>query len=198
MKTRLLFNPFERIAGLPSLTIGMLGMLVAGYLGYLSKTNFDGLLNAHAGKQLAWYVHLLGPALSIATISVWFAVFALIFSKSKVRMVDIIGTQCFAFLPMVPVGAMGFFKVVEEFGNQMQQVVQNPGQQLHISPSLLIGFLVVTVLVLLFVIWSAVWIYNGYKVASNLPNKFLIPVYISGLIFGMIIPKYILNLIIIE
>ena len=75
MKPHLLFNPFVKIAGAPSLFIGLTSMLLAGFVGYLSKTHFDGILNIHAGIQASWYVHLLGPVLSVLTIGIWFAVF---------------------------------------------------------------------------------------------------------------------------
>lgn len=193
MKPRLLFNPFVKIAGAPSLFIGLASMLLAGFIGCLSKTHFDGILNVHAGIHANWYIHLLGPVLSVLTVGIWFAVFALIFSKSKVRMIDIFGTQCFAFLPLLPASLMGFFKVVDEFGTQLQKMAQQPGQPLSFEPFMMIGFILIILFVLLFTVWSAVWIFNGYKVASNLPQKTLIPVYITGLIIGMIVPKYLLS-----
>ena len=108
-------------------------------------------------------------------------------------MIDIFGTQCFAFLPLLPTSLMGFFKVVDEFGAQLQKMAQQTGQPLSFEPLMMVGFIVIILFVLLFTVWSAVWIFNGYKVASNLPQKTLIPVYITGLIVGMIVPKYLLS-----
>ena len=46
----LLFNPFVYIAGGKALVLGLLTILVAGFLGSLSTTHFDGVLDTHTGR----------------------------------------------------------------------------------------------------------------------------------------------------
>jgi hypothetical protein len=195
MKLRLLINPFVKIAGLQSFSTGVAAMLLAGIVGYYSKTHFDGILNIHSGIQSALYVHLAGPFISVFTLATWFSLFSLIFGKSTVRTIDIFGTQCFAFIPLVPTSLLGFSKTSKMVVDQIQQTVINSSQSFGLEPFRLILFILIMLFVLFFTVWSAIWIYNGFKIASNLKDKIVIPVYATGLVFAMIIPKIILSLI---
>lgn len=195
MKAKLLINPFEKIAGIQSLLIGLAATILAGTLGYYSKTHFDGILNLHSGLQSAWYIHVLEPIISVSTIALWFVVFALIFGKRNIRIIDIIGTQFFAFVPSVPGALLGFFDIIEVVNTKMQSYAANPSSTLGLDAVQFIVFIALMLAVMFFTVWNAVWIFNGYKVSSNLPNKILVPVYISGIIIAVIIPKILISLI---
>jgi hypothetical protein len=95
MNIKVIINPFEKVAGAKSLFYGLAAVLIAGTVGYYSKTNFDGILNIHSGMQLAWYIHIAWPLLSVVVISFWFWLFAAIFGKHNVRAIDVVGTQFF-------------------------------------------------------------------------------------------------------
>lgn len=196
MNIKVIINPFEKVAGAKSLFFGLAAVLVAGTVGYYSKTNFDGILNIHSGMQSAWYVHIAWPLLSVAVISFWFWLFAAIFGKQNVRAIDIVGTQFFAFIPLVPASALGFFKVTEVVADALQELVANPTEPLDIAAGQLSVFVVLMIVVMLLTVWSAIWIYKAYKVGANLPNNIHIPVYITGIIVGMIVPKLLISLLI--
>ena len=100
MKIEQLVNPFNRIAGFKALIIGLLGVFVASVIGYFSKTHFDGILNIHSGYQGSLILHLIEPIVSILIVSLWFLIGGWIFSPSKIRAIDVIGSQFFAFLPL--------------------------------------------------------------------------------------------------
>ncbi len=192
MNKYLIFNPFVKIAGTKSLIIGLVVMLIAGFTGFYSKTHFDGILNVHAGSQAPMYIHLAGPFISVFTVALWFAIFSLFFAKPNVRYVDIIGTQCFAFIPLMPASFLGFFEIMDTASKKIQEYAANPSQPIIIEPFTILIFVILITFVMLLSVLSAILIYNGFKVASNLPNKVHIPVYISGLVIGMVIPKLLL------
>ncbi|MDA3816803.1 MAG: hypothetical protein PF486_05455 [Prolixibacteraceae bacterium] len=196
MKLNIIFNPFEKIAGAKSFFIGLAAVLLAGAIGYFSKTHFDGILNVHSGMQSAWYLHILEPLLSVATIALWFLLFAKIFGKHNIRTIDVFGTQFFAFIPLVPSSFLGFFKVTEVISDQLKQLIANPTGTLDIAPPQMLAFVALMIVVMMLSVWSAVWIYKGFKVAANLPNQIHIPVYITGIIVGMIVPKLLTSIII--
>ncbi|MGF7138675.1 hypothetical protein [Roseimarinus sediminis] len=196
MSIKAVINPFEKIAGAKSLFIGMAAVMVAGIMGYLSKTHFDGILNVHSGMQSEWFVHIAEPMLSIAVIALWFLLFAIIFGKQNVRAIDVVGTQFFAFIPLVPASLLGFFEVTEVISQALQQFVADPTGRLEVSDAQMVSFIGLMIIVLLLTVWSAVWIYNGFKVAANLPRPVHIPVYISGLIVGMLVPKLLISIMI--
>jgi hypothetical protein len=195
MKLRLLINPFEKIAGFQSLFAGTAGMLIGGIVGYYSNTHFDGILNIHAGLPSPLHVHLAGPFTSVFILGLWFTIFSFIFGKRGIRIVDIFGTQCFAFIPLVPASLMGFSKTIGLVNEYLQQYAANPSLSFGLEPLQLFIFIFMMLAILTLSVWSAIWIYNGFKVASNLKSSILIPVYASGLIISMIVPKIILSLI---
>jgi hypothetical protein len=192
MNPRLLLNPFEKIAGWKSFLIGFAIMLASGIIAFFSRTHYDGLLNLHTGASSPVYIHLLEPVISISVVSVWFIIFALIWGKSNIRMIDIIGTQFFAFIPMFPLSFIGFLKIMDQVNSQIQNIVAHPGQPFDLNLTAFAFFILIMLLTLALTVWSAIWIFNGYKTASNLPGKILIPVYISGLLIGMFLTKLIL------
>jgi len=195
MKIEQLANPFERIAGFKALIIGLLGVFAAGTIGYYSKTHFDGILNIHSGLQGSLFLHLSEPIISILTISLWFLTGSWILSPSKIRAIDVIGTQFFAFLPLVPASLIGFSGSMERFNQQMMDYIQHPTQPISLSTgdSVVTGFLILIILVL--TIWSGTLIFYACKISANLSNKKLIPLFISGIIIGMAIPKLIFHFI---
>jgi len=196
MRLKIILNPFEKIAGAKSLFFGLAAVLVAGIIGYFSKTHFDGILNVHSGIQSDWFVHIAEPLLSVAVVALWFWLFAVIFGKQNVRGIDVVGTQFFAFIPLVPASVLGFFKVTEVVADALQELVANPEAPLDVAASQMAVFVVLMIVVMLLSVWSAIWIYKAYKVAANLPNQIHIPVYITGIIVGMIVPKFLTSLII--
>ena len=119
MKANFLLNPFERIAGLPALIWGLLAMVITGFIGYTSQTHFDGVLNVHGGYGGTLQIHLIEPLLNWAFISLWFLLWGIILSKSKIRTIDILGTQAFAFIPMFPTSFSGYFNFVEELSKKL-------------------------------------------------------------------------------
>ncbi|MDA3892252.1 MAG: hypothetical protein PF517_11370 [Salinivirgaceae bacterium] len=194
MKSKLLLNPFEKIAGIQSLIFGIMAMLTAGIIGYFSNTHFDGVLNVHSGYVAPLVLHIIEPFTDWLFISLWFLIFGIIFSSSKVRAIDIFGTQAFAFIPLVPASFTGFFKVISNLSAKLTGV--NP-ENLNIEMlpiSELIAVIIIGMFAMALVIWSAIWMYNGFKISSNLPHKKVIPIYVSGIILGMIIPKYLFSL----
>ena len=53
-----LFNPFALVAGWNALLAGVLAILLAGYVGSLTNTHFDGVLDTHP-KSGTWHVCLV-------------------------------------------------------------------------------------------------------------------------------------------
>lgn len=201
MKNNIIFNPFIKIAGIQSLIIGFLAMIISGIIGYFSNTHYDGVLNIHSGFEASLWMHLCEPFINWAYLSTWFYIIALIFGQSNIRAIDIFGTQAFALIPLLPGSFSGFFKVIERLSQQL--IGMNPSNLNEITftsemfPVLdLFNVAIIGLFVLLFTVWSGIWMYNGFKISSNLPNKIVIPSYVFGILSGMFIPKIIINLLV--
>ncbi|MFA6404046.1 MAG: hypothetical protein WCX31_20830 [Salinivirgaceae bacterium] len=193
MHTNLIFNPFTRIAGYKALTIGVIGMLIAGYVSFYSHTHFDGVLNIHSGLAAPIWIHILWPFADVAFLGIWFTLLGIILSQSKIRIVDIFGTQAFAFLPLVPASLMGFSKSLDRLSEKLMGV-DPKAIRLDMFP--LNDILMVLIIILITIpltVWSGILIYNGFKESANLPHKKVIPVYIAGIFIGMILPKFLIG-----
>lgn len=191
MNTNLILNPFTKIAGLKALTAGVIGMLVAGYISFYSNTHFDGVLNIHCGLAAPIWIHLLWPFANVAFLGIWFTLFGMVFSQSKIRIIDIFGTQAFAFLPLVPASLMGFSKSIERLTEKLIGIDPKAIRMDMLPLNDLLLVMVIGLITITLTVWSGIWIYNGFKESANLPHKRVIPVFIVGIIIGMILPKYV-------
>jgi len=193
MNTKLLLNPFTRIAGLKALLFGIIGMLVAGYISFYSKIFYDGVLNIHSGLDAPLSIHVFWPFANVLFLGIWFTIFGKMLSQSRIRIIDIFGTQAFAFLPLVPASLMGFSKSMDRIGEILMKV--DPRifiiDMFQMQDIIFAVFMVIITIPL--TVWSAIWIYNGFKESANLPHKKVIPVYIAAIILGMILPKIIMG-----
>lgn len=194
MKIKFLLNPFEKIAGFSSLLWGFLAMIAAGIIGFTSHTHFDGVLNVHSGYIAPLWFHMIEPFLNWIFISLWFLVWGFILSKSKIRTIDIIGTQAFAFIPLFPASFSGYFSVVEELSKKLSTINPENFTIDTLPMHQLVGVVIIAFVIMFLVVWSAIWMYKGYKISSNLTHSRVIPVYATGIILGMILPKYIMSL----
>ena len=103
---RWMFNPFIRIAGTRSLAIGLVGIVAAGLAAGGAGIRFDGLLDLHAGNEVALWVPVMDGLVNWVVFTLLLLLVALLFSRSAVRLVDIAGTQAMARIPLLPVAAI--------------------------------------------------------------------------------------------
>jgi len=56
--TQILFHPFHTIAGARSLVLGLIAILLAGWIGFHQGLHFDGVLDAHVGGRVPLWMSL--------------------------------------------------------------------------------------------------------------------------------------------
>ena len=99
--TTWLFNPFHFLAGSKSLIIGLAVIILAGYIGSISNTHFDGILDVHTGRVLPLWFDISAGLISWIIMGVLITIGGLIISKSRFRTVDVFGTQALARFPAI-------------------------------------------------------------------------------------------------
>ena len=183
-KMSILFNPYRRTAGFQALIIGISVVFWGGFIGYYTNTRFFGIFNIQTGIIQNKWINIIEPVVNILIISIWFIVICKIFSKKSFRSIDILGTQFFAFLPMLPISFLGCITSFEKV-----QIVKgiiatdiNGYDIFIISISLLLVFLLI--------LWSGTLMYVGLKISTNMSHKKTIPVFISGIIIIQIISSF--------
>src|SRR3990167_2249308 len=88
-----LFNPFHYIAGGKALVVGVVLILVAGFIGALSNSHFDGVLDFHTGAAAPVWVFVSEGLIDWIVMGGLLLIGGKIISKSRVRVIDVFGTQ---------------------------------------------------------------------------------------------------------
>jgi len=94
--TTTLFNPFVYIAGAQALGLGLGAILLAGLIGSLSNTHFDGVLDTHTGLHVPLWVFLAEGLADWLCLSLVLLIFGKIISNTAFRTIDLLGTQALA------------------------------------------------------------------------------------------------------
>ena len=166
------YNPFERIAGWQALVIGVVIMALTAVAGKFSHLAFDGVLDAHpATFDLSASFAMQTVNFLVSFLSMWLA--GVIFSKTKLRAIDVAGTMALARTPMLPVALLSFLPVVPA----------SPYDIAHVFVFFLIS--------IPFIIWMIALMYNAYSVSCNLKGTRAILSFIGALVVAEIVSKLI-------
>lgn len=173
--TKILFNPFLKIAGFKALIYGWLIMLITAFIAYFSHTHFDGAIDAHGGSKTLWWVYLLEPFIAWISVTIIFYFTGIIFSQSKIRFTDVAGTLALARFPMfytalLYFGPMPDIKALDKIG--------------FVEILNIVGLLICT-------IWMIALYYNAYTVSCNPKKGKTVWTFILGLIVAEIIAQII-------
>lgn len=164
----LLFKPFDRVAGSKALGIGLVFLLFSAIVAYYSHTHFDGALDIHYGTEptLVWsFVETLVAWLSMGLI---FYLTGLLFSKTKIRFIDALGTSALARAPLLLAALLGFM---------MPHTVEG-------FPIINAPFIIGIFLNLVIVIWFIVLLFQAFKVSTNLKKNKLVLGFILSLLLA--------------
>lgn len=185
-----LFNPFRYIAGTKSLVWGLIfiiseivllygnGYVMDGYVHITHKP--DGMLLWQAA--LVQVVMWLLPALLLYCCG-------LVMSHSKIRVVDILGTTAFAQLLLLPIIVPMLIPAVADMLKTVADAALDPAFVSIIDT-------LPTVPLLLFAVWSLVWLilfyvwnYNAFSTSCNVRGGKAITVYIVvSLVVAIVAP----------
>ncbi len=174
MKAKWLINPFERIAGWQALTIGIVIMALTAVIGKLNQVAFDGALDAHVGATFSFPTAFAMQAIDFLSLSIVMWITGIIFSKSKVRVIDVAGTMALARTPMLLLTIICFLPVV---------------------PNSLFDFPRLTIFVIITIplyIWMIALMYNAYSVSCHLKGSRAIILFIGALVVAEVVSKYII------
>jgi hypothetical protein len=178
MKSNYLYNPFIKIAGFKSLILGLIGFVIVTYLAFKTGTHFNGLLNIDFARDSAYHVFLTENLLNWICISFFMYISGLIFSQSKIRIVDVLGTTLLSRIPLIIAPAIRTIPIFQSFMFQSWQMY------------FIISFYMISLA------WTIVLLFNAFKISCNLKNEKLIILFIICFLLSDICTKLIIKLII--
>jgi len=172
-----LFNPFIYVAGWQALGLGLLLMAITCVVAFFSKTHFDGVIDVHFGAGFPFLVCVFEQLNAWLFTVIVFLAASFILSKSRIRLIDIGGTLALSRTPMIFPAIAGFIPL------------------LHQVPSIknAAGFLLGSLLLILFTIWMVALMYNAFTVSSNLKGSKAIWGFIVSIILAEAISKIVIS-----
>jgi hypothetical protein len=186
-----LLNPFKYVAGVKSLVIGILIILVTAYIGYNSNTHFPDLISIKTCPDLpVWYF-------VIQSLSNWIVFSTLLYScaivgsPSSIRFVDIYGTQALAHFPYLIASFIGFSDSINKLGKYMLWTLLQKGESISLSTGNFVIAISLIILTFLLTIWLVALMYNAFKVSANLKGTKAVILFIMVFIVSMVITGYI-------
>ena len=185
-----LFNPFRFIAGFKALLLGLVIILVSAFVGSLSTTHFDGVLDVHTGAEAPLWFLLVEGVIDWACMVVPLCFFGLIASRSSFRIIDVLGTQALARWPYL-ITALVLFpdanrKVLVYL---MSQLTQNtPAAKIdYIDMSIFAVAMIVTILM---AVWMVALMYRAYCISCNLKGAKAIITFIVSVVGAEVLSKF--------
>lgn len=179
-----LINPFTRIAGFQALGLGLISLLLMGFLASLSGIAFDGVLDVHFIK-LSFIQSLEFLAIDVLCLVVVMWITGLIASKS-VRFIDILGTMTLAKAPLVLLAFAGLLVTSPE----ASEIIKNPAVIFQYTSYFV--FLILTIPIL---IWNITLMFNAFKTSCGLSGTKLTVSFIIALLASELVSKIVLYII---
>jgi len=168
------YNPFERIAGWQALVIGVVIMALTAVAGKFSHVAFNGVLNVNpwATFDLSTFFVIQAINFVVLSLTMWLA--GVIFSKTKLRAIDVAGTMALSLSPMLLLAVICFLPVVPA------------------SPYDIPRMIVFWLISLPFFIWIIALLYNAYSVSCNLKGTRAILSFIGALAVAEILSIFLI------
>ena len=158
-----LFNPFRYIAGAKSLILGVVFIITSALLLYSGNYIQDSYIHIGMADAPLWYVFAMQvvwwllPALLLYLCGV-------VLSKSKIRIIDILGTTAFAQLIMLLLIAPMLLPAVMNCSLELVASLQTGAvpNMAEFTPLIVYGIWSLICLVLFYI-----WNYNAFAVSCN-------------------------------
>jgi hypothetical protein len=162
-----LFDPFLYLAGAKALLIGWMAILLAGLLGALSRTHFDGVLDIHTGLSVSLWFFVCEGFIAWLCLSVTLIIAGKLTAHGAFRVVDVAGTQALARWPTIIVSLITLAPGHQRFTTYLKDHVLTQGGNINFfSPDAFV-FLIVVLVTIVITCWMVFLMYKAYSVSCN-------------------------------
>jgi hypothetical protein len=188
-----LFNPFKYLAGVQALGIGLAAILLAGFLGSLSNSHFDGVLDFHTGAAFPLRVLLLEGIVDWLALALVLALVGKAVSRTAFRAVDLFGTQAMARWPTLFIVVVALLPGYQRATLTLtQQLMTSPGAMPHFAPADLAAFGLAIVVILAAMVWMVTLMYRSYSLCCNVRGVKGAWTFVIGLLAAETVSKLVL------
>ncbi len=188
--SRWLFNPFYYLAGGKALAAGIVLILATGALSYTGGFRFDGVLDVHttASSNIPAWVYLADGFIAWIIMSALLLSSGKIISISRVRAIDIFGTQALARWPAFAIALFLKIPVVQSY----LRFIYPKFAGARVSTVEFMISLASYLIIVLLIIWMVALMYRAFTVSSNVKGAKAILTFIGVILAGEILSKVVL------
>ena len=184
---RWLFNPFVRIGGEQALAIGLSVIVVGGLVAGAADVHFDGLIDFHPGYRVSFWVPVVEGLVNWSVISVLLALVALLVAPRTVRLVDVVGTQALARVPLLP-AALACLPTPVRNGNAELAAAAADGRIVTPATVTLVAGLLASACA----IWMVWLMWKAFAVSCNQRGFRAVAIFMVAVIAGEVATKFLL------
>jgi hypothetical protein len=184
-----LFNPFRTLAGSKALFLGAAIILITAFLGSLSNTHFDGVLDVHTGQKAPTWLFFAESLIDWLCMVLFLFFSTLIFSRSQWRFIDIAGTQALSRWPTLITALVMLPDANRRFGEYLMSKLGQSSAAVTINSTDAVIFFVAAIIAVLMIIWMVALMYKAYTVSCNVKGAKAIATFIVSLVLAEIVSK---------
>lgn len=196
---RWLFNPFHYVAGGQALGVGIGVIVITGLAGAAGKFHFDGVLDFHGPAAAPLWLFVGEGFLDWLAMGAVLLVTGWIVSRSKIRPIDVFGTQALARTPMLIVALVALAPGFRRYTEAITNLTATPGAWVN-DPSVLlrppgatstdlVTTVVALIVLLVMIVWMVALMYRAYAVSCNVQGVKGALSFIVALIVAEILAK---------
>jgi hypothetical protein len=194
MKTWL-FNPFERLAGWNSMLLGMLVLLSSALVASFANLHFDGVIDLHFGESVKFTTTLTECTIDWLCLSGLLYLSGLLFSKSKIRPIDVFGTQALARFPFLISALFSLLFGEKKMLRYIEYKFLHLGEVVEITALDVVSFGLLMLITLVTLVWMIWLMFKAYSVSCNLKGTKGVVTFIGALILAEIFAKILIRAI---
>ena len=178
-----LFNPFHYVAGGAALALGLPVVIVASLNGSLSSSHFDGVLDFHTGLRVPlWFYAAEGP-FDWLVMSVLLLAAGWLMSNSRIRVIDVFGTQALARTPTLVTA------LVAMLPGYQRQAARLAALNMDAHFPDLAAFITVSIVAVAMIVWMVALMYRAFAVSCNVRGGKAIVIFLIMLVAAEFISR---------
>lgn len=162
-KLKLLYNPFERIAGWKAFFIGISIVSISVVIAYYGNQYYKGAMNIRIVENANLGYAFLSQAIGLLCMVLLFFVAGLVFSKG-VRFQDVLGTTTLARYPYIIPAIFGYFMDLDSINEIGMSILS--GEILSIGN--LISLTVIGLVMVLVLVWYVALLWNAFRISTDI------------------------------
>lgn len=186
-------NPIAKFDDKVLFIIGILCTILFSFIAGILKVVFDGVLDIHLYDKSSFLLNLSMNTINVLCEFVLTYILAK-FIYEKTRFIDVLNAVLIARIPIYLGSFLVGNSLMDDFGKEVMASLENGN--LHFDPIQMILVLIISMILIVFMVYHFVVLFNGFRTASNSKKGMHIVLFIVAIILAEVISKIIISKII--